>query len=109
MPRDVVERFAAVRQDMDICPNHATQAVLVAFIREGHFARHLRRMRRVYDERRRVLVDEIKRQFGSSCEIVGSATGMHLTLLLGDKVRDREIAERALDKKLLPSASALSH
>src|SRR5260370_6261928 len=46
MPPDLVERFAAVRQAMDICPNHATQAVLVAFIREGHFARHLRRMRR---------------------------------------------------------------
>lgn len=35
MPPDLVERFIAVRHAMDICPNHSTQAVIAAFIREG--------------------------------------------------------------------------
>jgi GntR family transcriptional regulator/MocR family aminotransferase len=109
LPLDLVERFAAVRQAMDICPSHASQAVLAAFIKEGHFARHLRRMRRVYEDRRRVLVEEIEQQFGSSCEIVGTAAGMHLTLLLGDKVRDRQIAERAVGRNLWLSALSLSY
>lgn len=66
-------------------------------------------MRRVYDERRRVLVEEIERQFGSSCEIIGSAAGMHLTLLLGEKLRDGEIAKRAIGSKLWLSALSLSY
>jgi GntR family transcriptional regulator/MocR family aminotransferase len=81
-PPDLVERFAAVRQAMDICPSHASQAVLAAFIREGHFARHVRRMRKVYEERRRVLIEEIARQLAPVHQIIGSAAGLHLTLLL---------------------------
>jgi len=109
VPPDLVERFIAVRQAMDICPNHFTQAVTAAFIREGHFTRHLRKMRRVYGQRRQVLIEEIERQFGSSCEVMGSAAGMHLTLLLGEKLRDREIVKRAIESKLWLSALSLSY
>jgi GntR family transcriptional regulator/MocR family aminotransferase len=109
IPLDLVERFAAVRQAMDICPTHASQAVLAAFIREGHFARHVRRMRKVYEERRRVLIEQIEGQLGPSYEIMGTAAGMHLTLLLADKVRDRQIAERAVKQRLWLSALSLSY
>ncbi len=109
IPLDLVERFAAVRQAMDICPTHGSQAVLAAFIREGHFARHVRRMRKVYEERRRVLIEQIERQLGPSYEIMGTAAGMHLTLLLADNVRDRQIAERAVKQRLWLSALSLSY
>jgi GntR family transcriptional regulator/MocR family aminotransferase len=109
IPSDLVERFAAVRQSMDICPSHASQAILAAFIREGHFTRHIRNMRRVYDERRRALVEEIERQLGSSCKIMGTEAGMHLTLLLGDETHDRKIAEEAIQQKLWLSALSLSY
>src|SRR5215471_52508 len=109
VPPDLVDRFAAVRQAMDICPSHTSQAVLAAFIKEGHFARHVRRMRKVYEDRRRVLVEEIERQFGPACEIAGAAAGLHLTLLLGDKVRDRQIAEKAVQRKLWLSPLSLSY
>jgi GntR family transcriptional regulator / MocR family aminotransferase len=109
IPKDLVERFAAVRQAMDICPSHAGQAVLAAFIREGHFARHIRKMRRVYEERRRVLLEEIDRQLGPSYRTIGVLAGMHITLLLDDKVRDRLIAEGAIKRKLWVSALSLSY
>jgi GntR family transcriptional regulator/MocR family aminotransferase len=109
MPPDLVERFAAVRQVTDICPSHASQAVLAAFIREGHFARHIRKMRKIYDERRRVLVEELERQLGSSCKTAGSEAGMHLTLLLGDDHYDRTIAAKAVQQKLWLSALSLSY
>ena len=110
IPLDLVERFAAVRQAMDICPSHASQAVLATFIKEGHFSRHIRRMRRVYEDRRGVLIAELERQFGSSSyEIVGTAAGMHLTLLLGDKVRDTQIVDAAVQRMLWLSALSLSY
>src|SRR5438876_3334302 len=46
IPSDLIQRFAAMRQAMDICPTHITQPVLPDFVREGYFARHVRRMRR---------------------------------------------------------------
>jgi len=109
IPPDLVERFAAVRQSMDICPSHASQAVLAQFIREGHFARHIRKTRKVYEERRQVLVEEIKRAFGLRYRIMGASAGTHLALLLGDRYCDRDIVMKAAPKRLWLSALSLSY
>jgi len=47
IPPDLVDRFIMVRQALDLTPPHLYQAVLTDFIREGHFARHIRRLRLV--------------------------------------------------------------
>jgi len=109
MPGDLVERFAAVRQAMDICPAHASQAVLAEFIREGHFGRHVRKMRKVYEERRQILVEEIERVLGPRHRMMGAAAGMHVALLFGDRHRDRELTVKAAQKKLWLSALSLSY
>ncbi len=53
IPPDLVERFVAVRHVMDIFPPYLFQDVIADFMREGHFARHIRRMRLLYSGRRR--------------------------------------------------------
>src|SRR5258707_2557363 len=60
VPKDLVPIFAAVRDALDIFSPTLYQAVLADFIREGHFARHIRRMRMLYMERRRTLVNAIR-------------------------------------------------
>src|SRR6266513_6467634 len=104
IPTDLVERFAAMRQVLDLCPPHLTQAVMADFIREGHFARHIRRMRPVYAERRRVLVGELERELGDQLEIVGDEAGMHLATFLTSNRNDREIAAKAARQSLCLSA-----
>jgi len=73
-----------VRQATDLCPSHGNQAVLAEFICEGHFSRHIRKMRQVYSERRRVLVEEIEGALGDCCKILGGGAGLHLTLSIGE-------------------------
>ena len=109
IPPDLVERFAAVRQATDLCPSHGNQAVIAEFIREGHFSRHIRKMRQVYAERRRVLVEEIERELGDCCKILGAAAGMHITVLIDEKLRDTEITAKAAHRKLWLSALSLSY
>jgi GntR family transcriptional regulator/MocR family aminotransferase len=100
IPTDLIDRFAAIRQSMDLCPSPTNQAVLTEFIREGHFARHIRKMRQLYGERRQVLVKEIERQLGSSCTMMGGEAGLHLTLLINGAMSDQEIAAKAAAKNL---------
>lgn len=108
IPPDLVERFAATRQVLDQCPPHLTQAVMADFIRDGHFARHIRRMRPIYAERRRVLVGELERELGDELEIVGDEAGMHLATFLASNRNDREIAAKAAQQSLcLSSLSSL--
>jgi GntR family transcriptional regulator/MocR family aminotransferase len=83
--------------------------VLAEFIREGHFGRHVRKMRKVYEERRRLLVEEIERALGLEHRMIGAAAGMHVALLFGDRHRDRELTATAAQKKLWLSALSLSY
>jgi GntR family transcriptional regulator / MocR family aminotransferase len=109
IPKDLVERFLAFRQVMDLCPPQETQVVLAEFIRSGHFSRHIRKMRTIYAERRRVLVQEIERALGDSCTIVGTDAGMHLTVMLRGRLRDQEVAAKAMRRKLLVSPLSLAY
>jgi GntR family transcriptional regulator/MocR family aminotransferase len=95
VPPDLVERATAVRRVMDICPPRATQALVAAFLAEGHFARHLRRMREVYSERRQALVDAIEHHAGDLLEVVGDPAGMWLVALLRRAQDDVALAHRA--------------
>ena len=100
MPPDLIEQFITVRRAMDIGPPGFSQEVLADFINEGHFARHIRRMRVLYRERRSALVESIRAELGSMVEIMGGEAGMHLTIVLPEGSNDLEIARRAARQKL---------
>ncbi len=99
VPEDLVERFLAVRFALDIGPPTLPQAVLADFIAEGHFARHIRRMRSVYGERRSALIENLRRRLGSRVEITGAEAGMHLSALLKG-ISDRELVAGAARRNL---------
>jgi len=100
IPPDLVDRFRAVRHAMDVFPPHLYQAVLDDFIAEGHFARHIRRTRVLYGERRNVLVEALRKEFGASVEILGAEAGVHVVLTLAGGRRDRSISKRAASEDL---------
>ena len=100
IPRDLVDRFLAVRQAMDVYPPHLYQAVLHDFIGEGHFARHIRRTRPIYSERRNVLVEALRRDLGESVEVLGAEAGMHLVATLRKGLRDGSVSKQAARRDL---------
>ena len=110
IPEDLTERFAAIRNAMDLGSPYLYQAVLADFIAQGHFARHIRRMRLLYNERRLALVDSLREHFGRSAEILGAGAGMHLAVSVPMKIRDTEVSQRAAREKLwvTPLSSAYS-
>jgi GntR family transcriptional regulator/MocR family aminotransferase len=76
------------------------QAVLTDFLAEGHFARHLRRMRLLYRERRGALVEALRSELGAEIQVLGERAGMHLTVILGEGVCDSQISEQAAGQGL---------
>ena len=100
IPPDLVDHFVAVRYSMDLGSPHPYQAVLADFMREGHFARHIRRMRLLYGERRSALVRALRKELEPPPEVVGAEAGMHLTMMVSSRFHDREIACRAAQGSL---------
>jgi GntR family transcriptional regulator / MocR family aminotransferase len=80
------------------------QAVVAAFMREGHFARHLRRMRVHYAARRAALAHALRHQFGSDVAFLLQAGGLHLLARFPNHGADTELAALALRQGLMPSA-----
>ena len=76
LPDTLVERVAALKS---ITSRHCPvleQAVLAEFITEGHFARHVRRMREEYAERLSVLLEEGRRELRGVLELSEVEAGL---------------------------------
>ena len=70
------------------------QNILTAFINEGHYERHLNRMRKLYGEKRTVLLSELGK-LGDSIRINGENAGHHLALRLGKGLDEEEMVRLA--------------
>lgn len=71
------------------------QDTLAAFIAEGHLARHVRKMRGVYGERRALLLEALARYGRGRFEVIPSTTGLHLAVQVSTGLRARVLAARA--------------
>lgn len=100
VPPDLTEVFAAARALTDYHSPLIEQAILAEFIAERHFARHLRRMRGIYEERQQILVAEAKTHLRGRLEISPAEAGMHLIGWLSEGVSDREVAGLAAEAEL---------
>jgi GntR family transcriptional regulator/MocR family aminotransferase len=76
VPPEMVDVFAAAQSVSTQHPPLLGQAVLCDFIREGHFARHIRRMREVYAERLGVLLKGADRELRGAIEISNVEAGL---------------------------------
>jgi GntR family transcriptional regulator/MocR family aminotransferase len=95
VPPDLVDAFAAARTLGDRHPPALDQAALTDFINEGHFARHIRRMRALYAERQATLVEAATHELSGFLEVSSAEAGMHLVGWLPEGVDDVEASRRA--------------
>ncbi|NWE75062.1 MocR-like pyridoxine biosynthesis transcription factor PdxR [Pseudomonas yamanorum] len=94
VPDAQVERFEHVSQTfLGGCPE-LTQAIVATFMAEGHFARHIQRMRKLYGERREATARGLRKALGEQISIDAQPGGMHLILRLNAQQSDRLCVER---------------
>jgi GntR family transcriptional regulator / MocR family aminotransferase len=95
VPPDLVDAFVAARAVTDRQTATLPQAVLADFITEGHFLRHIRRMRTLYSERQETLLRAARRELGGLLEVSPCATGLHLVGWLPEGRDDRQASAAA--------------
>jgi len=105
----VLNAFVAARSLVSRHAPTIDQAVVAAFMVEGHFDRHIRRMRVLYAERQAALVEAASQRLSGLLEVRPSDAGMHLIGWLPEGVDDGTIAEVAASHGLeVPPLSAHS-
>lgn len=72
------------------------QRTLAQFMEQGHWDRHVRRMRTIYGKKHDALIRAVEHHFGPRAVIVGQGAGLHVVLELpGNTLGETEIIERA--------------
>jgi GntR family transcriptional regulator/MocR family aminotransferase len=95
VPPAMVDRFAAAQS---ITMRHAPlldQAVLCDFITEGHFARHIRRMRALYAERLGVFLEAARFHLAGLVEIPDVEAGLQTVGWLAPGIQAERAAREA--------------
>jgi GntR family transcriptional regulator/MocR family aminotransferase len=100
VPRNMIEIFRAARNSCDSHSPIFEQMILADFLSEGHFARHLRRMRTLYEKRQHFLVAEAEKQLKGILKISKANSGMHLIGWLAEGFDELKVAEKAFENGL---------
>jgi GntR family transcriptional regulator/MocR family aminotransferase len=100
VPPRLVEMFRRARMLADFASPALVQAALTEFVTEGHFERHIRRMRVVYQRRQQLLVHSIRARLGARVEFSYADAGMNLVMWLPRHLNDRRVAAEAAQYRL---------
>jgi len=91
------DALAAAKQLTDWHTAVPTQHALAEFIAEGHLACHVRKVHRMYDERRKILLRCLETHFASLLTMIPSMAGLHLTTLFERPVDAEALVQKARD------------
>lgn len=95
LPPDLIEPVRRLRVLADFTSPDLLQAAMAEFMIEGHFERHIRRMRTLYQRRHELLVQLLQQKLRGAVGIAPSDAGMNLVIWLPPHLDDRVIAEAA--------------
>lgn len=95
VPADLVDAFTAAHSHSAYNSPPIEQAILSDFINEGYFARHIIKMRALYQERQAILIGAASRELDGLLEVNPAEAGMHLIGWLPDKANDQFISRQA--------------
>jgi GntR family transcriptional regulator / MocR family aminotransferase len=91
-----------VRASLEQYSGHSMleQEAAAAFMTEGHFGRHLKRMRHLYAARRRATANALSDAFGNRISLELQPGGMNLVVRVSEHVPDRKLANLAQEAGL---------
>ncbi len=75
------------------------QRTMANFMEQGHWERHIRRMRMIYKKKHDILLRSVETHFGKRAVVIGHGAGLHVVLMLPDTLHsEAEIIDRARQK-----------
>lgn len=96
------EHFSIYKQTVSRFHQHT----LEQFMKNGHWERHLNKMRTVYRKRHSVLLRSVEKYLGTLVEVVGDDSGLHIILKVKNTASETELIEQAAnyDVKVYPTS-----
>ncbi len=95
VPLELVHAFSSIQRVTGGAPDILLQSALARFISEGHFGRHITKMRKVYDQRREQVARALTTAGKGAFRIRDSKAGLHFIAEVDSEINDKLLSERA--------------
>jgi GntR family transcriptional regulator / MocR family aminotransferase len=82
LPRALLTSYHRLFRDYFPTVSLLEQRTLAKFMMQGHWERHVRRMRILYKHKHAKLLQEIERNFGNHATVIGQGAGLHVVVRL---------------------------
>jgi GntR family transcriptional regulator/MocR family aminotransferase len=103
-PADLVQPLVRARALSDRQSPGISQAVIADFMNEGHFGRHIRRMRTLYATRLAVLLDAVRRHGAGLLEVFEGEGSTNRVVWLPEGLDDQAVHRRLAERGILTLA-----
>lgn len=100
IPRNLQHRWSRLRTHTDVQNPPFEQAALAEFLHKRKFDRHIGKMRKIYGERRQVLLSSLKEHYGNTWCSWGDAAGLHLAVEFARAVFDEAFRQKSLQNRI---------
>ncbi len=80
LPYQLQKQWRNLRTHTDVQNPPFEQAALAAFLKTRKFDRHVQKMRKIYGQRRKVLLESLEETFGSEWVAYGDSAGLHVAI-----------------------------
>lgn len=97
LPDSLMSRYIKIKSSTNQTASKAEQLALAKYIETGKIDAHLRKARRIYLEKSRIMLENIKKHFGDSVRVLFNETSLHISLFT-DRNIDRANADQMLKR-----------
>ncbi|MFC4102009.1 MocR-like pyridoxine biosynthesis transcription factor PdxR [Paenibacillus xanthanilyticus] len=96
LPQELVSRMRSERLPLD-APSRIDQWAMTRFIEQGHWFRHIRRIRGLYGKKHDRLLARIQEYFGDHAAVTGHSAGLHIQVTVRTNASSRELIRLAAE------------
>jgi 2-aminoadipate transaminase len=99
-PEDVIDRIVMAKQGADLHTSQFDQMLSYEVIKDGFFDEHIREIRRIYGERRQVMLEAMERYFPEGCRWTRPEGGLFLWARVPEGIDTAELMAKAVEYKV---------
>ena len=100
MPEALIETFSFAKYHTDTRSSYLEQVALALFIQEGHYARHVRKVRKACHERQQALIAALQQLLPEVLEVQPTDSGIHLVCWLKGGWTEQSFIEKCAEADL---------
>lgn len=105
LPKGVRKEYEGIKHLYNQTASIAEQIALASFLRDGHLNRHIKKMRRLYEEKRKLMYQGLKKVFTKDASIIMGESGMEIGVKLSGKDLEDKLKKGDVRVNIVDSGS----